>query len=178
MKKIVGCLFAITLLSIVGPAQSKNFDCDGGISVRANFYNNWRNVRVRFNKTDVRMTRRKSEEGSVYQTKGSSFWVNGNNARLKSKAIDAPCKAVEVTNLAATVIEQYICEGGTELSAEFYNIGEPKRVRIKYGTQDFTLPLVRSGSGSKYTEDRTTFWIKGKDATLVSQVLNSECKQK
>lgn len=173
---VIGLAIIVAGCAITTSAQTKNFLCDGDLALRADFSNSWRNVRTRFGTQDIRLKLVKSEEGSKYVLGKTIFWVNGNNARIASKSLDAACKAVEITNLAATVTSNYLCDGNVNLSAEFYEIGGPKRVRIRYGTQDFTLPIVRSGSGSKYSENKTTFWVKRNEATLESKVLNAACK--
>lgn len=180
MSKLNSLLFTILLVGmcfvINASSQTKNFLCQGDAALRADFSNNWRNVRVRFGTQDFRLKRVASEEGSKYVARGTMFWVNGNNAEIQSKVLDASCKIVEMTNMATTRVVKYICDGDVDLSAEFFEIGSPKRVRIKYGTQDFTLPLVRAAAGSKYHENRTTFWLKGGEGFLTSQVLNSTCR--
>lgn len=70
----------------------------------------------------------------------------------------------------------YDCEG-SQLRADF-KPGPPPTVRLRYGTQDFELPLEPSASGSKYEFNNQMFWIKGNGATLVSKVLNAQCKAK
>lgn len=68
----------------------------------------------------------------------------------------------------------YICDPNAELRADYLKNG---RLRIRYGTQDFTLDRVRSGSGAKYEKDGVSFWSKGREAMLDSPVLSGKCKQ-
>jgi membrane-bound inhibitor of C-type lysozyme len=70
----------------------------------------------------------------------------------------------------------YDCDG-SQLRADF-KPGTPPTVRLRYGTQDFELPLEPSGSGSKYEFNNQMFWVKGNIATLESKVYNSQCKAK
>lgn len=70
----------------------------------------------------------------------------------------------------------YNCESAN-LRADFMD-GNPKTVRLRYGTQDINLPLEPSASGSKYEFNNQMFWVKGRTATLESKVLNATCTQK
>ena len=78
---------------------------------------------------------------------------------------------------AATSQVIYQCEPNVELRADFMQT-EPPSVRIRFGTQDQTLNLAPSGSGSKYVGGRFTFWTKGDEAKLESSVLDANCKKK
>lgn len=67
----------------------------------------------------------------------------------------------------------YDCDG-SQLRADF-KPGPPPTVRLRYGTQDFELPLEPSASGSKYEFNNQMFWVKGNMATLESKVYNARC---
>lgn len=71
----------------------------------------------------------------------------------------------------------YNCRRGVNLRADFKN-GSPKTVRLRFGTQDIDLPLEPSASGSKYEFNNQMFWVKGRNATLQTKVLNATCTQK
>jgi hypothetical protein len=51
-------------------------------------------------------------------------------------------------------------------------------VRLRYGTQDFELPLEPSKTGRKYEFNNQMFWVRGNKATLRSKVLNATCVAK
>lgn len=80
------------------------------------------------------------------------------------------------TTSARTRTLYYNCESAN-LRADFTD-GNPKTVRLRYGTQDINLPLEPSASGSKYEFNNQMFWVKGRTATLESKVLNATCTQK
>lgn len=70
----------------------------------------------------------------------------------------------------------YDCEG-SQLRADF-KPGSPATVRLRFGTQDFELPLEPSASGSKYEYSNQMFWVKGNTATLESKVYIAQCTAK
>ncbi len=37
---------------------------------------------------------------------------------------------------------------------------------LRVGSRELVLPQGRAGSGARYTEGKTVFWNKGKEATL------------
>lgn len=57
----------------------------------------------------------------------------------------------------------YRCQDGTQLTATFVGM---KSARLQIGGRTLVLPIGRSGSGSRYVKGDTTFWIKGREATL------------
>lgn len=67
----------------------------------------------------------------------------------------------------------YSCDGA-DLRADY----SPGKVRIRYGTQDFTLKQVQSGSGANYEGNDVKFSTRGKEAMLESPVLSATCKEK
>ena len=69
----------------------------------------------------------------------------------------------------------YDCDGA-KLQADFKN-GTPPTVRLRFGTQDIELPREESASGEKYEFNNQLFWVKGRNATLESKVLNADCRQ-
>lgn len=68
----------------------------------------------------------------------------------------------------------YDCDS-SRLRADFKEENVPV-VRIRFGTQDITLPLEPSEIGSKYEFNNQMFWVIGDTATLESKVYNSTCK--
>lgn len=67
----------------------------------------------------------------------------------------------------------YNCDGAN-LRADF----SAGKVRLRYGTQDFTLNQVQSGSGANYEGKDVKFSTQGKEAMLESPVLSATCKEK
>lgn len=110
----------------------------------------------------------------VYLAKAARLAKRSASFRIKIETYQAVTESND-SPVGKTVY--YVCEPNAELRADFTTPPQPE-VRIRFGTQDLTLPLVPSGSGSKYERSGTTFWIKGKEAILESNVLNSTCKEK
>ncbi len=67
----------------------------------------------------------------------------------------------------------YRCADGTELTATFNGM---KSARLVIGGRTIVLPIAMSGSGSRYANDRMTFWIKGNSATLTRGAVSTECR--
>ena len=63
----------------------------------------------------------------------------------------------------------YSCGDGSVLSVRYYALSDGSlhfaKLRLPNG-QELTLPQLPSGSGARYSDDTTTFWIKGNRATL------------
>lgn len=56
----------------------------------------------------------------------------------------------------------YTCSEDTRFTARF----EPDMAILKFPDRELRLPQVVSGSGARYSDGKTTFWIKGDEATL------------
>ena len=66
---------------------------------------------------------------------------------------------------AATVIEAtFVCPDGTSIPAVFDNVAGNVTITLPDG--ELTLPQVISASGARYSDDTTTFWNKGNEATI------------
>lgn len=63
----------------------------------------------------------------------------------------------------------YTCNDGSVLAVRYYALSDGSlrfaRLRMQDGTE-LTLPQLASGSGARYSDDHTTFRIKGNRATL------------
>ncbi|MDA8109520.1 MAG: MliC family protein [Betaproteobacteria bacterium] len=63
----------------------------------------------------------------------------------------------------------YTCSDGSVVAVRYYALSDGSlrfaRLRMQDGTE-LTLPQLVSGSGARYSDDHTTFWIKGNQATL------------
>ncbi len=63
----------------------------------------------------------------------------------------------------------YACSDGSVLSVRYYALSDGSlrfaKLRLQDG-KEFTLPQLPSDSGARYSDDTTTFWIKGNQATL------------
>lgn len=81
------------------------------------------------------------------------------------------------SNTSARTRTVYYNCSNANLRADFTD-GNPKTVRLRFGTQDINLPLEPSASGSKYEFNNQMFWVRGRTATLRSKVLDSRCTQK
>lgn len=87
---------------------------------------------------------------------------------MAALALAAPAPA-----LAQQRAFSYRCEDGTTLTATFSQ--KPAQVTLRLGAKRMVLPQGRSGSGARYIKDRTTFWIKGKDATFARGRRSTTC---
>jgi membrane-bound inhibitor of C-type lysozyme len=65
----------------------------------------------------------------------------------------------------------YACSDGSVLSVHYYALSDGSlrfaRLRLQNGTE-LTLPQLISGSGARYSDGHTTFWIVGNRATLTA----------
>lgn len=70
----------------------------------------------------------------------------------------------------------YRCNNGMSFDVVFDN-GD-KRAVVRMNEGEMSLPLVRSASGAKYSDGRTTFWGKGKEAFIEmdGRIVYSNCK--
>lgn len=63
----------------------------------------------------------------------------------------------------------YTCNDGSVLAVRYYALSDGSlrfaRIRMRNGTE-LTLPQLVSASGARYSDEHTTFWIKGNQATL------------
>jgi len=108
----------------------------------------------------------------VYMAKAGRLAGRTSNFRIAFSVTNN----VAASNANGTRTVYYDCEG-SDLRADF-NAGPAATVRLRYGTEDFELPLARSASGSKYESGGQMFWIKGNMATLESKVYNAQCTVK
>ncbi len=56
----------------------------------------------------------------------------------------------------------YTCSETLRFTARF----EPERAVLSFPDRELRLPQVVSGSGARYSDGKTTFWIKGDSASL------------
>jgi membrane-bound inhibitor of C-type lysozyme len=84
--------------------------------------------------------------------------------------------AAVMLSCAQTRAVTYHCEKGMNFVVIFDDRGEKAVVRMNEG--EISLPLVRSASGAKYSDGRTTFWGKGKEAFIEidGRIVYSNCK--
>ena len=79
-----------------------------------------------------------------------------------------PTAEIEEPATGNTIEAAFVCPDGTSLETVFdndaYNDAYTVTVTLPDGT--FTLPLVESGSGAKYSDGSTTFWNKGDEAMV------------
>lgn len=68
----------------------------------------------------------------------------------------------------------YSCADGTVIVADF-GMSEG-RVALTRGRRRVALSPVQTGSGAKYTNDKTTFWTKGKEARLRDSGRETTCR--
>jgi uncharacterized membrane protein/membrane-bound inhibitor of C-type lysozyme len=61
-------------------------------------------------------------------------------------------------------IAVYDCADGRQLLARFPQ--DSDEMLLSLGNETRRLPLVRAASGAKYSDDSTTFWGKGREASL------------
>jgi membrane-bound inhibitor of C-type lysozyme len=79
---------------------------------------------------------------------------------------------------AGTIIGplEYRCEGGQGFTVEFDN--QAHHALLTMNGQTLKLPQALSGSGARYSDGRTTLWIKG-DGGFVEvdgQIILKDCK--
>ena len=82
--------------------------------------------------------------------------------------------AAAAGSAAADTKVAYSCADGSVLIADF-GMSEG-RVALTYGRRRVALSPVRTGSGAKYTNDKTTFWTKGKEARLLDSGRQITCR--
>ena len=71
----------------------------------------------------------------------------------------------------------YVCDGiDAGISAVFVQAGDPL-VSLKWRNSNVVLPIAESGSGSKYEQGDTVFWIKGDQATFTLDGTAHACHQ-
>ena len=87
----------------------------------------------------------------------------GNKPLLRFSA-DAPAKAVQQVN--------YRC-GTTDVKVRF----EDQTAYLNWLDEAQVLPYVLSASGTKYMNNRLTFWTKGRQAFLIWDKQNLACEQ-
>jgi len=68
----------------------------------------------------------------------------------------------------------FVCADGTRLTV----IATPSTVQLRTGDTTRTLRLVRSASGTKFSNGTITFWSKGNEALLMEgdSVIHNACK--
>jgi heat shock protein HslJ len=69
---------------------------------------------------------------------------------------------------------RFSCDGNAEVAATFIE-ADPPTARVELGDKSWTLPLVPSASGSKYSDGTVTLWTKGSEALFESPGLEVSC---
>jgi membrane-bound inhibitor of C-type lysozyme len=72
---------------------------------------------------------------------------------------------VEIPSPAQPMRTVFLCEDGRRAEASFTR--DPDQVALAFDGRRLTLPQGVSASGARYTDGLTTFWNKGRSATLV-----------
>jgi len=90
-------------------------------------------------------------------------------------SIDGGSQSGGVAGASGDSTIYYDCNG-SRLRADF-KYGDFSSVRIRFGTQDITLPLEQSPTGRKFEIENNLFHVQGKTATLRTKVLDSECRE-
>jgi membrane-bound inhibitor of C-type lysozyme len=75
---------------------------------------------------------------------------------------------------AADTAVAYSCTGGVLVVADFGV--EAGRVLLTFGKRRVVLTRVRSGSGARYSNGKTIFWIKGREARLIDNGRETHCR--
>lgn len=76
-----------------------------------------------------------------------------------------PATEIDAADSAPTTIQAtFVCPDGPSIDAVFDNAAGT--VTITLPEQTLTLPQVISGSGARYSDETTTFWNKGNEATV------------
>jgi len=75
---------------------------------------------------------------------------------------------------AADTKVAYSCSNGAVIVADF-GMSEG-RVALTYGNRRVALSPVKTETGAKYTNDKTTFWTQGKDARLLDSGRQTTCR--
>jgi membrane-bound inhibitor of C-type lysozyme len=81
--------------------------------------------------------------------------------------------ATGVSHAAADTAVAYTCANGKVVVADFGV--EKGRVLLTIGKHRVMLAQGRSGSGARYTNGKTTFWIKGNSARLIEAGHETTC---
>ena len=70
------------------------------------------------------------------------------------------------------------CEGGVGFTVELDEKGDS--ALLKMAGQNIKLPHVPSGSGAKYSDGKTTLWMKGKEALVEvdGKIVMQDCQIK
>ncbi|MCP4328408.1 MAG: lysozyme inhibitor [Alphaproteobacteria bacterium] len=61
----------------------------------------------------------------------------------------------------------YTCLDNSQLTVTFHK--DPSRLVLESAGRQTVLPQTISGSGARYSDEQTTFWIKGRDALYETQ---------
>jgi membrane-bound inhibitor of C-type lysozyme len=69
----------------------------------------------------------------------------------------------------------YRCDDNSEVLVKFLQTDPPKAQLNRQG-REWNLPLAPSGSGSRYSDGHTTFWIKGSEAMFELDGNKLNCK--
>jgi len=76
---------------------------------------------------------------------------------------EGPATALKPGTASEPLVFQ--CAGGQSFIVEFDRKGE--NILFKMDNLSIKLPQVPSGSGAKYSDGRTTVWMKGEEAFVV-----------
>ncbi|MNK62773.1 Membrane-bound lysozyme inhibitor of C-type lysozyme precursor [compost metagenome] len=104
----------------------------------------------------------------INRRRHSSTWVPSLLAALMLTGCGSE-KSASQDEAATTYV--YTCSD-TRFTARF----EPEAAVLTFPDRELRLPQVVSGSGARYSDGETTFWIKGESATLeIGGKLISDC---
>jgi len=70
---------------------------------------------------------------------------------------------------------EYKCPNGTQFDVLMAPAGD--KVKLELGGILYELKAVRSGSGAKFSDGTTSYWSKGKDATIerAGKIVHRDC---
>jgi membrane-bound inhibitor of C-type lysozyme len=70
----------------------------------------------------------------------------------------------------------YLCEDGKSFTLEVYS--QPDCVVLTLDGQPIKLPQIVSGSGARYSNGKTSVWLKGKEAFIVKdgKIIIKNCR--
>lgn len=113
-------------------------------------------------------------------------WIKGRNECWKSDlGVDACVQqeyALRIAELRTSYADAntespqsigplpYVCDGldVPVISAVFINVGDPSLAVLTWRDGFMVMPQVISGSGARYSNGKSSFWIKGKEAQLTT----------
>lgn len=90
------------------------------------------------------------------------------------------CNCMEKQKLVANIIseEKYLCENGEFITATYYILSDNSLEFVKIilpDKKEYTLQLVVSASGVRYTDDfEYVWWTKGDNAFLEARDINGQ----